>query len=1187
MYKNYTNKLVLPKWHVNKLLLIMRLTTVILIVTVLQVSANGSAQTMSFKKSNSTYKEVFAEIKSQLGYNVVWLANKFDAKRVIDVNIKNAPLEKVLDQTLAGENVSYSIKNKTVVLKTEEEKASIIDRIGTYFKQIVVNGKVVDEKGNGLPGATVRLKDGKTVVSTNLNGDFRISVPYVNSVLTISYTGYTTKEVTVINDNSVKLLISLIPAVNSLEKVEIVSTGYQSVPKERVTGSFEKVDNTLFNRTVTTDVLSRLEGVTNDVLFNKTLGSKSPIQQISIRGISSLTGFNSPLIVLDNFPYEGDINNINPNDVESITILKDAAAASIWGTKAGNGVIVINTKKGKYDNPLQISLNSNLTITNKPDLYYLPLIKTNDFIDVEQFLFSKGKFNSSVDDMFSVITPVVQILDKQKKGTISPTDAQNQINTLRSIDSRNDFLKYIYRDAVNQQYALNINGGNKQVNYFLSGGYDKNLNSLITSDYSRISMRSAINFKPIKNLEIQTSILYTETKSKDISAKNPIDFGVLGNYVPYTRLTDDNGNPAEVDISPIIYLNRNFRDNPGSNALLDYQYRPLAELNESTNTVKLREVLINLGANYKITPIIGLSLKYQYQKNSGQTNDWSGIGSYYTRDYINYFSNWSGTSVIRGVPVGDILYTNNQQLNAYAGRAQLDLNKVWNDNHEITALAGVEIRENNNRAQSNMVYGYNNDILTTQTVDYVHPQTVLNGNDSPAKIPDGIVFRNLTDRYTSIFANAAYTYKKRYIVSASARKDATNFFGVNSNRRGQPLWSTGLSWILSKEDFYKSDLVTFLKLRATYGYNGNAVNNVSALTVINYSTIPNPITGLIYGAIKNPPNPDLKWEQVRVINLGADFSSLNNRLSGSIEYFNKHSSDLITIVPINPTIGFPNAPLNSGEIHGKGLDINLISKNLVTNNFNWTSNFLFTYNRNVLSKYPLPLASLSSLINSGTGASLRLVEGRDPYGIYAYKFAGLDPANGDPRGYLNGQISKNYSALVNPTNVNDLDYLGSALPVYYGAFRNSFSWKSFTLSANILYKLGYKFQRAALNYTNLFNSAFASPGSAEFSNRWQNPGDENITNVPSMVYPSNSLRDKFYYSSSATIDNAAHVRLQDINLSYNLIKPTNYIRNIKFSVNLRNVGIIWRANKDGLDPDYGSTLYPNPRSITFGLNADF
>lgn len=1184
MYKNYTNKLVLPKWHVNKLLLIMRLTTVILIVTVLQVSASGSAQTMSFKKSNSTYKEVFAEIKSQLGYNVVWLANKFDAKRVININIKDAPLEKVLDQTLAGENVSYSIKNKTVVLKTEE-KASVIDRIGTYFKQIIVNGKVVDEKGNGLRGATVRLKDGKTVVSTNSDGDFRISVPYVNSVLTISYTGYTSKDVTVINDNSVKILISLVPAVNSLEKVEIVSTGYQSVPKERATGSFEKVNNTLFNRTVTTDVLSRLEGVTNGILFNKGVG-KSPLQQISIRGISTLTGFKSPLIVIDNFPYEGDINNINPNDVESITVLKDAAAASIWGTRAGNGVIVINTKKGKYDNPLQISLNSNLTITKKPDLFYLPLIKSSDFIDVEQFLFNKGRFNSSIDDMFSVITPLVQILGKQQKGEISLTDAQNQINALRPIDGRNDFLKYIYRDAVNQQYALNINGGNKQINYFLSGGYDKNLNSLVTSDYSRISIRSAINFKPVKNLEIQTSILYTDTKSKDIGTQNPITFGQLGNYVPYTRLIDNNGNPAEVDTSPIMYLNRNFRDNPGSNNLLDYHYRPLAELDQSTNIIKLREILINIGASYKVTPIIDLSLKYQYQKNNGQTNDWNGLGSYYTRDQINYFSDWSGTSVIRGIPIGDILYTNNQQLNSYAVRAQLDLNKAWNNKHEITALAGVEIRENNNQSQSNMVYGYNSDILTTQPVDYIHPQTVLNGNDSPAKIPNGVIFRNLTDRYTSIFANAAYTYNQRYTISASARKDATNFFGVNSNKRGQPLWSTGLSWILSKEDFYKSELIPFIKLRATFGYNGNAVNNVSALTVLNYLAIPNPITGLTYAAINTPPNQNLKWEEIRVINFGADFSSLRDRLSGSIEYFTKRSSNLIATVPINPSTGFQNAQLNSAEISGKGLDINLISKNIVTRNFNWTTNFLFNYNRNILARYLLPINNTSSLVGTSSGIILRPVEGRDPYGIYTYKFAGLDPTNGDPRGYLNEQISKNYSALINPTNVNDLDYNGSALPLYYGALRNSFSWKSLMLSANIVYKLGYKFQRNGLNYSALFNSS-GLPGSAEFSNRWQKPGDENITNVPSMVYPNNSLRDIFYTSSSATIEDAAHIRLQDINLSYNLVRPTNYIKNVKLSVNLRNILIIWRANKDGLDPDYGSAQYPNPRSITFGLNADF
>ncbi|WP_342331913.1 SusC/RagA family TonB-linked outer membrane protein [Pedobacter sp. FW305-3-2-15-E-R2A2] len=1158
----------------------MKLAAIIMTVFLLQVSASGVAQKVTLNQKSFTLKEVFKEIQKQTGYNVLWQSGKLDDKKRIDVKLTNEPLEIALNKILAKEPFTYAIKDKTIVIR--EKEPSIRD------KDIIIRGKVVDENGNPIAGATVTEKGTDNRAIAGENGEFILTNVAENATIVVTFIGFTPEEYRLTGKKS-GISIVLQRSSIKLEEVEILSTGYQKLPRERSTGSFEKIDNKLFNRSVSTDVLSRLEGITTSLLFNKISNvnsTKSPLQQLSIRGRGTLSSFFAPLIVVDNFPYEGDINNINPNDVENITILKDAAAASIWGTRAGNGVIVITTKKGNYDSSLKISLNTNVAIKSKPDLFYYNVINSTDFIGIERFLFSKGYYDGQVGDMFSVLTPVVQILDKQKNGIIDSISAENQINYLKQQDSRNDYLKYIYRHSVNQQYALNVSGGSRQINYLISGGFDKNLNSLVTSNDSRTTLRSIASFKPIKNLEVQSSILYTETQSKNAGSKNPVEYGVMDHFIPYQRIVDDNGKPIENDVNTaIVYLNRAYRDTAGSGRLLDYHYRPLAELDQSSNILKAREILLNLGASYKLNPIFNLSIKYQYQRKSTQGVDWSGIGSYYTRDLINQFTEYDESSLTRAIPIGDILSYNNQELKGYASRAQVDANKTWGTN-ELVAIAGVEIRENNNRAQTNMVYGYNGDLLQARPVDFAGDHTVWNGNDSPQKIPNGINFSNLTDRYTSVFANAAYTYLGRYTLSASARKDGTNFFGVKSNQKGQPLWSTGLSWILSKEGFYKSSLIEFVKLRVTYGFNGNAVNNAPALAVLNYNSEPNPITGLPFAFVPNPPNPNLRWERVRVLNLGVDFSALKNRLTGTVEYFDKQSSDLINLGPINPTTGFLNSQTNSANMRGKGIDVNINSINIQSKNFSWSSNLLFSYNRNKISRYLASNTNYNVLIAAITGTQINPVEGRDAYGIYTYKWAGLDPKTGDPQGFLNGVISTNYSALDFPTKIEDLDYHGSSLPIYFGAVRNSISWKKFTISANIQYKLGYKFRRQGISYSDLFGS-YGSSGSGEFENRWKNSGDENHTNVPSMVYPNNFLRDQFYRGSSINILNGNHIRLQDVNLSYSLKKKTSYFQNAKIYANVSNLGVIWRANKYGIDPDFGPGQFPNPRILAFGINADF
>lgn len=1132
MYSFYTKKLCVPARHIHKLLLIMRLTTIILITAIMQVSASSFAQRITLSERNTSLYTVFEKIRIQSGLDFLCTKSMLKDTKPVSITVKDAPLEEVLKQIFLDQPVRYEIKNTAIVV-SRKESSSLENRyalIQGTLKDIIVTGIVLDEKGQALPGATIKLKEDSTRIAavSGSNGRFSLRVPGNSAILVISYVGYKTREVRV---SGADLVVRMEPVSGELEGVTVVSTGYQKIPKERATGSFEKVDNQLFNRITSTDIISRLNGTVpalyNNLTVAKLPNGSDPVANLTIRGLSSLSGAR-PLVVLDNIAYEGDVNNINPNDVEDITILKDAAAASIWGARAGNGVIVITTKKGRYDKPLNVSFNTNFTVSAKPDLFYIPQITSSDFIDVEKFLYAQHFYDDKISNTSpypAFVTPVVSILAKQTAGTITNAQANAQIDALRQYDVRNDYKRSVYRNQFNQQYALSLSGGTKQSNYFISGGFDHNLNSLVTSKYDRVTLRSDYNFKPFKGLEVQTGLLFTQTRTRDIAGNSTIDYraGFLSAIYPYARLTDDQGNPAEPGyIYNLDYLN-SLNSNPN---LLNWHYKPLEDINKSSNQSKSEDVIFNLGTTYTINPIFSTDIKYQYQTTNTNAASIYDADSYFVRDRINIFTNPVNFS--RAIPTGGIYTPVHGRTTAQILRGQFNANKTWNNKHQLVAIAGAEVRENYGEVNNEGVhYGYNPNTKTFSTVDYLNTQIPLYYGGT-GQIPYGASFGSSDNRFTSIFANASYTYNNRYVISASARKDASNVFGTVTNRKGNPLWSAGASWNISNEPFYKSELLPYLKFRTTYGFSGNTITGVPAFAVINQGV--STLTQLPYARGTNLPNPDLRWEKVRMLNFGLDFSSKNNRLSGSIEYYDKRSTDILADAPVDPTTGFTSQTYNTANLHGKGVDLRLNSINLKSGYFQWNSAFNFSYNRSIVTRYLLQQSNASTyVILAGT---INPIEGKDAYAVFAYPSAGLDPANGDPRGYINGQVSKDYEAIFNG-KVSDLQYFGSAIPLYFGNLRNEFVYRNFSLSANISYKFDYFIKRQGLSYTNLY---FANYGDAEFSNHWQKPGDETRTNVPSMIYPADPNRDNFYNYSAAVIEKGDHIRLQDITAGYTIKK---------------------------------------------------
>lgn len=1139
----------------------------------------ASSTVMKAQQINLTLQKVplskaISEIRKSTKYDFAYGEELLLKANPVSIQVKNADINEVLKKMFADQPISYKISDGIIILK---EKPSTGNNTSPSKKKEAIRGRVVDDQGNPLAGATIQVKGTNFITTSNNSGNFEIPGDFADGQLQVSYMGYGHMEVSARNAGTIVLAKN----TNRIEEVSVVASGYQSIPKERATGSFSKVDNATFNRQVSTDVISRLKGIAPSILFDERSGSP----KLTIRGQATIFGNDQPLIVVDNFPYEGDINNINPNDIEDIDILKDAAAASIWGVRAGNGVIVIKTKKGRADQPMNIGFTSNVTIGQKPDLNYIPQIKPRDFIDIEKMLFEKGFYDYTISNTAEnpPYSPVVSILNDQKNGLLTPQQADAQINALRGGDLRRDMSKYLYQHTVKQQYALNLSGGTNKYTYYFSAGFDKNRNSEKGNGFNRVSLNSNQVFRPIEKLELSAGLFYNQNSQ---STSNVISMlSNMGSQLmyPYASLRNADGSPA---ILTKDYSN-SLKNDAVSDGLLDWNFRPLKEIEYQDNHLKQSEFRLNTAVKYTFLPQLSAEARFQWENQVGKNRNFYDQDSYYTRDLINRYTSIDNGSIARNIPLGGIFDNTNSDLTALNGRFQLNYDQKWGK-HQINGIGGLEVREVKSNAVSGRMYGFDPNVGSNIPVNYLADFTIYGGGYTQ-KIPNNDDYNGTLDRLRSYYFNGAYNYDLRYILSLSARIDQSNLFGVNTNQKSVPLWSTGVKWNIHKEKFYNLDWLQELSLRSTFGYSGNIDRSVTAYTTARLSY--NSFNRLPNAYLVNPPNKDLRWEKNRMFNLGLDFSLKDHRLAGSIEYFNRKGTDLIGNGEIDPTSGFTTFRGNVADMKGRGVDIELNSKNIVAKDFNWNTTAIFSFATDEIVKYQKQ-TNLGNFVQDNLSSVLRIpsyytpVVGKPLFSIYSYPWAGLDKDNGQAQGYLNGQPSTAYNEIVqNLTNdpESSLVYHGTALPKYFGALRNNIAYRGLDLSFNITYRFNYYFRRNSIMYSSLYYSYY---GHGDFYNRWQNPGDEKHTNVPAMIYPGSNNADSYYRNSSALISKGDHIRLQDIRLGYTFkaeILRNLHISKLNLFAYMNNVTLIWKANKNNLDPDFPNL---NPvRTIAFGINC--
>ncbi|MGA6119329.1 SusC/RagA family TonB-linked outer membrane protein [Sphingobacterium anhuiense] len=1040
---------------------------------------------------------------------------------------------------------------------------------------------IVDKETNKpLEGATF-ISD-RYKLKSDRNG--QIALPKGKSTIkvSLSFTGYQVLDtlLSLQKDHRIALTVK----ISVIDEVYI-NTGFQKISKERAVGSYQVINEESLNRSNSTDILGRLKNVSNSVLFPDAYsassynGQQQTTPNLTVRGISTLRNQSQqPLIIVDNFPYEGNIIDISPNDVENISILKDAAATSIWGSKAGNGVIVITTKNGKGKLKQSLTVSSQMAWTEKPKLMQDRIMTSAAYIEFEEFLFDKGFYTSiETNRAKKALSPWIEALIEKRDGKRTADQLEQLRAELSRRDVRQDYLKHIYVAPFMQQYGVAYTDNNGKSSIRSSLNFDQNRASLEQNRYKRATFRTNYSSKITEQLQLTSIVGITWNDRSLTSSQSNYGYNLLKmgdrSLPPYIRFTDEDGLPISIAKD---YRAGFIEQVSKENLLLDWSYNPILESQLNPQRQKDLNTIGSLQLNYKLLKGLDLEAIYQFQYSYQTDQDLNGLDSYFARDLINRFSQVQNNKVTYVVPKGGILKLGDSRSLSNQLRLQTQFNRTWGTMHSLQALAGMEIRSMDAQSNASLTYGYDdNSLAYSSALDFATRYPIYANLAVNSTINNAKSFSDLSDRFVSYYGNINYDYRNWIQVYASIRKDASNLFGVETNKKWTPLWSTGLSWNLKEFLQIGATGVDLLKIKGTFGYSGNAPTNIAAKTVLlRYPNSDTYNVNLPYAWIQNPPNENLRWEQVGTVNVGVDFSFWNNRLAGSLEFFRKNTKDLLAAVPLDLTSGVASMIMNSGTTRVNGVDLNL-SSFATLKSIKWKTNLMLSFTENKVVDYYFNYASANLYLSSG----ITPVEGYQAFPIFSYKWNGLDPETGNPIGLFNGEPSQSYTDIVRNTKLEDLVYHGTARPRYFGNWLNSFSYGPLTLSANIGFYFDYYFRRNSINYTALVNSG---SGHADYLLRWQKAGDELHTYVPSLQYPVMANRETFYTNSSILVERGDHIRVNDIRCELNLDKWLSSKYQISVHGGLNNIGILWRKNEHKLDPQANGSI-TEPRTVLFGV----
>lgn len=1057
-----------------------------------------------------------------------------------------------------------------------------------------ISGIVKDVDGLPIPGATVYAPLSSAGTATSLEGTFSLRVRTTEEHLLVSYIGMKKAEITLKSDKEY-YEITLREETKALD--EVVVTGYQTISKERTTGSFYIAGKEELDKKINPSVLGRLEGAVAGMRGRSE-------EDLSIRGVATLLGNSKPLIVVDGMPIEGSLSNINPATIENITVLKDAAAASIYGARAANGVIVISTLKGDNTQGFRAMYDGSVLFTRRPSFDYLHMMSSEQLVDLSMDIIDQNFSTvpwSALETSRTSYPYTLELYSKHTEGLISDEEYEAEVQRMRATDNRDAIRDELLRTGILDTHNLTLIQDGKKSNFVATINYrgDRPTNVGTKSDDIGYSLRNVVHFSDQFLADLTVSGNYGSSFSQDGS---PDALGMIYQLPSYIPLTDKEGNYLDLPTTRSNYSKHQLLEW----GLEDESYNPLRDRAKEWSNSKSNYTRVNASLSYKILPELSMSGSFQIESAAQHIKRMMEADSYTVRQMRNDATIQEDGKYISLIPEGGQLSEYRSSTSDYTARLQLNYDKVFASDHRLTALAGAEIRRLYGTGTSSYLMGYDDVSLGSVPYDALRLSQLngtmsLSGSFSFNNSQHNYV-RESDDRFVSFYTNFAYDYLTKYNLTGSIRIDQSNLFGVDPKVQYRPLWSLGGSWSIHKEDFMKSqDVINRLVLRTTYGIGGNIPKVGGPYMIVKTGGF-NTKAQTPSSEIASPPNRSLTWERTATFNVGVDFALFQNRLSGSIEVYNRHTTNLLGTRLTDPTIGWSNVLMNYGSMSNKGLELTLNSTNVATRDFRWSTDFVFSFNKNKILDIDEEFKNVEYYITNGIQTS-----GKPANSLYSLSWAGLyatdDDGNRTELGIPHIYTTDDNGTRVvttGTTNVDDLIHEGTMTPVWNGGLTNTLEYQRLSLSFSLVYYGGHKLRDVMAPYVSNFQFLTSGVNVDEsIMNAWKKEGDELLPETTPMLPnndPSSESRNA-WYGANIHVISGDYIRLRDIVLSYSLSeKLLDTLRLSSCTVRLQaNNLCYWAKNDRGIDPEAYSfgfgrpprRLPASPATYSLGISLSF
>lgn len=1170
---------------------------VLLLAVTLLVPLNGYARTYSATFDKATPEAVINALKAETGLEFVYQKDILKhAKTPVTCSYSGLSLDQLLNRVLSvNMMLGYEVVDKTVVLKQPDLK---VDYVQGEIKGIVYD----TEENEPLAGATIMIDGTTNVTVSDINGRFTLkNVQALNPMVSAVFVGMKPASVKVTPKNQHDIRFDMETHVTMMS--EVVVTGYQDIKKEKMTGSVATISADKLDERYTLNLLDNLEG---RVAGLSTYGGK-PI----IRGVGTLSGSTAPLLVVDGLPIEGELEDLNPYDIESVNVLKDAASSAIYGARAANGIIVVTTKNAKKKGKIDIDFSANVTwYENKnmdyhDNFYMTPeehIKAETDYLEWKYFENDPAHNNDPAKNIETFasslakgtsysITPIEYAYYQLATGVIDRNQLNQQIASLANNNYARDYADNIYRRQVIQQYNLALRSSSDKSRNNIVLNYKHDNSGVINhkEEWLNVSYKGSFDLAKWLTATVSINSIYSTSRAYGY------DYNSLANkpwdYAPYYPFYNEDG--SIMNQYPWYSGTRYW--NPGE-GMHDLGVNAVDEMYNNTQTNRRQNMRYHGDLLFKIIPGLTANAQFIYEVDERNEKHLATEASHASRTLRNAYAYMKDGRIDYMTPrSGGFLQTTEITGNYWTARGQLNYSRTFGK-HDIAAIAGMEFRETTYKGTKALALGYDEQLQSssTHTVDFGTMSQMRNSplfmaadGGFPASqfafapyLQNGMgLVPEVHHRYGSGYANATYTYDEKYNVFGSFRKDYADVFGLNSKFRGKPLWSVGAGWNIHNEEFMHdvAPWVSFLKLRFSYGVTGNIYQGATSVMTASAGEI-NSVTNLPYGTVTSPANPDLRWEQNRTTNVGLDFSFFNYRLRGSLDYYNKVGKDIFNGMNLDPTTGFTSIVANAASIRNRGVELVASYDWFVPRSrrdFSWTTSMTFTYNKNEVTDVENDATTAYRLI------STPYKTGYPVNALWSYRFAGISNdlgMEGQTLYYVeNGATSHNAAS----KSVDILEFSGQSDPKYIIGLDNTFKWNGISLGFVLAYYGGHKMRALPKNEA---SSTYCNPLASYFNNAWT---PENPTNTPGLgKYASTAIGSDPSYANNA-IHDASFLKLRNLVLGYTV--PENWTR--RFGVNLltvrfqvNNPKALWTANDLGVDPE---TLgIRNPASYMVGLNLN-